>query len=79
MSAGGYHLHIGCNTWRVPFPPRLEEASGGLGYYTIVVPDRRELERTAARLKNQGVTVDHREDALDLGGPSGIRVLVKTA
>lgn len=50
LSAGGYHHHLGGNTWEsrgaAPAPP----GSATLRRFTIVVPDGNELERVAARL-----------------------------
>lgn len=50
LSAGGYHHHIGANVWESrgasPPPP----GSAGLRRFTIVLPDREELERVAERL-----------------------------
>ena len=50
LSAGGYHHHLGANTWEsrgaAPAPP----GSATLRRFTVVVPDGHELERVAARL-----------------------------
>jgi len=50
LSAGGYHHHVGANVWESrgasPAPP----GTAGLRRFTIVVPDRDELERVSARL-----------------------------
>jgi catechol 2,3-dioxygenase len=95
VSAGGYHHHVGFNTWGGPFAPRsegpgFEEASGapaagqpdarqpaGLGYFSIRVPDERELERTAGRLRGRGAGVEAEAGRISVRDPSGIRVLVE--
>ena len=50
LSAGGYHHHIGLNTWeskdRSP-PPR---GSTGLYHFAILVPNRKELARILKKL-----------------------------
>jgi catechol 2,3-dioxygenase len=50
LSAGGYHHHVGANVWESrgasPPPP----GSAGLRRFTIVLPDRDELDRVAERL-----------------------------
>ena len=50
LSAGGYHHHLGANTWEsrgaAPAPP----GSARLRRFTIVVPDEEELARVEARL-----------------------------
>jgi catechol 2,3-dioxygenase len=48
LSAGGYHHHLGANTWEsrgaAPAPP----GTARLTHFTIVVPDREERDRIAA-------------------------------
>jgi catechol 2,3-dioxygenase len=78
VSAGGYHHHVGFNTWAGPFAPRSEQDCGGMGYYSIVLPDRYELERTATRLRSRGVSLVAAQDALSLRDPSGIQVRLET-
>src|SRR5512139_1645213 len=50
LSAGGYHHHIGLNTWEsrggAPPPP----GTTGLYHVAILCPDRRELARALRRL-----------------------------
>lgn len=50
LSAGGYHHHIGANTWESGGAPQAPEGTARLLRYTIVLPDRAELERLAERL-----------------------------
>ena len=55
VSAGGYHHHIGLNIWRgVGAPPPPRDAVG-LRYFTIVLPDRIELDRVTARVREAGI------------------------
>lgn len=78
VSAGGYHHNVGYNVWGAPFEPRSEQASGGLNYYTILLPDEPELERTAARLRLHDVTKSREGDTYAFRDPSGIRVVLET-
>jgi len=54
ISAGGYHHHIGLNTWESaggsPPPP----GSTGLYHHAILYPDRRTLARAVKRLLDAG-------------------------
>ncbi len=62
LSAGGYHHHIGLNTWASEGggpPPR---GSTGLYHFAILLPDRRELARTLKRLLDHGVPIDGASD-----------------
>jgi catechol 2,3-dioxygenase len=50
LSAGGYHHHLGGNTWETRGAPPAPEGTARLLRYTIVVPDDEELERVAERI-----------------------------
>jgi len=65
LSAGGYHHHIGLNTWEsagaTPPPP----GHTGLYHVAFVYPDRSELGKAVQRLIDHGFEPDH---ATDHGG-----------
>lgn len=76
LSAGGYHHHIGLNTWESgggsPPPP----GSTGLYHLAILYPDRRELADALRRLVEAGISLDGASDhgvseALYLRDPDG--------
>src|SRR3954470_6631886 len=50
LSAGGYHHHLGGNTWnsRTAGPP--PEGAAALRYATIILPDDKELDRLASEI-----------------------------
>ena len=50
LSAGGYHHHLGGNTWETRGAPHAPEGTARLLRFTIVVPDDEELERVAERI-----------------------------
>src|SRR5688500_1393665 len=58
LSAGGYHHHIGLNTWesRGGSPPPL--GTTGLYHVAILYPSRRELAVALKRLVAAGVALD---------------------
>lgn len=62
LSAGGYHHHIGLNTWesRGGQPPPAR--STGLYHLAILMPDRRELARAVRRVLDHGVPLDGMSD-----------------
>jgi catechol 2,3-dioxygenase len=49
FSAGGYHHHIGVNTWAGPGATPPPPGSAALRHATIVLPDAAERERVAGR------------------------------
>jgi catechol 2,3-dioxygenase len=57
VSAGGYHHHVGLNTWAGVGAPAPPEGSRGLRTFTIVLPDTAELRRTLAAARSAGVEV----------------------
>jgi catechol 2,3-dioxygenase len=78
LSVGGYHHHIGLNTWAgegAPTPPR---ESRGLRWFEVVLPDAGELERVAERLREAGVEVETAADGVHVADPSGNGVLLRT-
>lgn len=65
ISAGGYHHHLGLNTWHSQGAPRPPADSVGLRQYTIVVPDVEARDQIVARLNSAGVmTEQHDVDVL---------------
>lgn len=76
ISAGGYHHHIGLNTWESaggsPPPP----GTTGLYHLAIVYPDRAQLADALRRLIEAGIPLDGASDhgvseALYLRDPDG--------
>ena len=62
LSAGGYHHHIGLNTWEsrggLPPPP----GSTGLFHVAILYPGRSELADALRRLVKAGISLDGASD-----------------
>lgn len=76
LSAGGYHHHIGLNTWHsrrgTPPPPRHT----GLYHFAILYPTRRDLARAVRRVIEAGVRIqgiaDHGvSESIYLADPDG--------
>src|SRR5215207_4092533 len=57
VSAGGYHHHLGLNTWRGEGVPPAPEGIVGLRHWTIVLDDEAELDAVRERFAAAGV--DH--------------------
>ena len=51
VSAGGYHHHIGLNTWQGEGVPPQMPGSVGLKYFTIVLADEKQKEQVCESLK----------------------------
>ncbi|GAB4201059.1 MAG: catechol 2,3-dioxygenase [Roseiflexaceae bacterium] len=79
ISAGGYHHHLGMNTWAgVGLPPAPPEAARLLSY-ELVLPDTDALEAVLERVRAAGVATTPAERAWLLHDPSQIAVLLRAA
>jgi catechol 2,3-dioxygenase len=64
MSAGGYHHHIGLNTWMSKGAPAAPERAPGLFHLAILYPDRGALARAVRRVLDHGVPITGASDHL---------------
>ena len=79
VSAGGYHHHIGFNTWQGEgaLPPPSDGL--GLNYFSFLLPTTQELERMDGMLFEAGIPLKRRTDGLFLFDPSHNGLLLTTA
>lgn len=57
MSAGGYHHHLGLNTWDSLGGPPRPEGTTGLYHVAFLYPDRAALGRAIRQVQAQGVSL----------------------
>ena len=62
LSAGGYHHHIGLNTWAGRNVPPAPHKSAGLFHLAILYPDRRELAKALKALVDAEYPLDGASD-----------------
>jgi len=62
LSAGGYHHHLGLNTWESAGGPPPPPGTTGLYHFAILYPDRKELARALKRLIDFGWSIDGAAD-----------------
>lgn len=80
VSAGGYHHHVGLNTWAGVGAPAPPPGSRGLRTFTIVLPDTAELGGTLAAAHSAGVEVSADGAGRDVvTDPSGNRAVLIAA
>jgi len=79
VSAGGYHHHIGLNTWQGRGAPPPPADAAGLRHFTIELPDQKALDEVIARVDAAGLPSNMIEDGLLVHDPSqnGIILTVK--
>jgi catechol 2,3-dioxygenase len=76
VSAGGYHHHIGLNTWQGEGAPPPPADALGLRHFQVLLPNKIELERVVARLRAGGARLEQSDDGVLVGDPSENRVLL---
>jgi catechol 2,3-dioxygenase len=62
LSAGGYHHHIGLNTWAGRGVPPAPQRAAGLFHLAILYPERRELAKALRNLIDAGYPLDGASD-----------------
>jgi catechol 2,3-dioxygenase len=63
LSAGGYHHHIGANTWESAGAPPPPRGAAALRHATIVLPGEAERDRLVERLRETGRPIHEEEEA----------------
>jgi catechol 2,3-dioxygenase len=76
VSAGGYHHHVGLNTWAGVGAPRPPENARGLVRFEVVLPDKDDVRDAADRLAAVA-SVENTDGGVLAVDPSGNRVLVR--
>lgn len=76
LSAGGYHHHVGVNTWSTRGAPPAPEGAMGLKWFRIAVPDRAALDAVRAALEAAGTTVGGEHGELTVKDPAGNSMVI---
>jgi catechol 2,3-dioxygenase len=79
LSAGGYHHHIGANTWAGEGAPPPPPGSRGLRWFELVLPSATEVDRLEGRLREAGFDPERGEAGLHVADPSGNGVVLRAA
>ena len=83
LSAGGYHHHIGLNTWESKNGSPPPKGSTGLYHFAILMPNRKELARVFQRLIDSKYIIEGASDhgvseAIYLSDPDGNGIEIYT-
>jgi catechol 2,3-dioxygenase len=76
LAAGGYHHHVGLNTWQSQGAPAPPEDALGLDRYELVLPSAAERDSAADRLGAAGGDPQRLDEGVLATDPSGNRVLL---
>lgn len=78
-SSGGYHHHIGANTWFSAGEAKEPDSLPGLARITFDVVNAEELDALATRLANTGYEVERVDGEVRTGTPDGVPATFKVA
>ena len=76
VSAGGYHHHIGLNTWAGVGAPPPPPGAIGLKHFVIRLPDRPAVDAVVARLLAANVTCEEHDDGVLVRDPAANAILL---
>ncbi|WP_068773340.1 VOC family protein [Paenibacillus sp. FJAT-26967] len=76
IAAGGYHHHIGLNTWAGSGVQPAPANGTGLRWFTLVLPDEGELKRVIGLLQQNGIVVEERPDGFFVQDPWQIGIVL---
>ncbi|WP_408960661.1 VOC family protein [Natrinema sp. 74] len=71
VSAGGYHHHIGANTWNHRSGP---VGGRGLSWFEVLLPDTEALDVIQARIDDSQYPITETENGIAVTGPDEIEV-----
>jgi catechol 2,3-dioxygenase len=76
FGAGGYHHHVGANTWHSRGASPAPEGSAALRHATILLPTADERDKVAGRVANAGQEPEAHAEGVIVRDPSGIDLLL---
>jgi catechol 2,3-dioxygenase len=76
LAAGGYHHHVGANTWESRGASPAPSGSATLRHATIVLPDDDERDRVAGRVATAGQEPEAGDGGLFVRDPAGNHLLL---
>ncbi|MGH2442738.1 MAG: VOC family protein [Chloroflexota bacterium] len=77
VSAGGYHHHLGMNTWHSHRQPRAPANTAELRFFTIHLPTEESRDQVLRRLDTAGVPYTRSGNLVTLQDPSGNTILLR--
>lgn len=78
VSAGGYHHHIGLNTWVGRGTPPPPSDAVGLRHFSVDFPNQSALDDVLARIEKAGIPYNQTDDGILLQDPSQNGVVLRS-
>ncbi len=79
VSAGGYHHHLGLNTWHSRGAPPPEAGSVGLRSFEVLLPSAEALETVLDRVRRAGMEIATEAEGSLVRDPSGNAIFLRAA
>lgn len=79
LSAGGYHHHIGMNTWFSLNGKGHLDGEAGLDYFTLIIPDRPFVNSLASSMCSTNESKQINRNQLLVFDPDGITILIRSS
>ena len=79
VAAGGYHHHIGLNTWAGVGAPPPPPGAIGLKHFVVQLPTADALRAVADRVRGAGITPEPIEGGLLIHDPAKNAILLTVA
>ena len=79
VSAGGYHHHVGLNTWHSAGAAPATEGSVGLRSFTVELPSEAERAAVVARVRAAGIPTSDVPEGVLVRDPFGTAVILTAA
>ena len=70
VSAGGYHHHIGLNTWAGVGAPPAPPGAIGLRHFVVRLPDERVRSAIVVRVRAAGIAVEEADGGVLVRDPA---------
>jgi len=79
VSAGGYHHHVGLNTWQGEGAPPPPADALGLRHFQVELPSQNALDQVIVRVENAGIPANQTAGGMLLYDPSQNGVILSVA
>jgi catechol 2,3-dioxygenase len=79
VSAGGYHHHLGMNTWHSAGARPLPPGAAGLAGYSIRLPDEAAREKVVENIQTAGIAVEETAEGPLVRDPAGVAFVLDVA
>jgi catechol 2,3-dioxygenase len=78
VSAGGYHHHLGLNTWNSAGASPPAPGSVGLRSYDVILPDQASLQAVLADVRAAGIALTEQPEGTLVRDPSGNGLILRS-